>query len=103
MLDSGMDNSYFKRITTYIKAKLYNPTVRQKNLNIFGISNSRNSIYYFRCKILYVVAKLIKYIMLYNEISTPIGYDYKDASLLSLYLVVIGIAIYLFLYFLDFV
>ena len=39
------------------------------------------------------VAKLIKYIILFKEILTFLGLDYRDASLITLYLVVIGSSI----------
>ena len=39
------------------------------------------------------VAKLIKYIILFKEILTILGLDYRDASLITLYLVVIGSSI----------
>ena len=40
-----------------------------------------------------IVAKLIKYIILFMYILTFSGLDHRDASLISLYLVVIGIRI----------
>ena len=39
------------------------------------------------------VAKLIKYMILFKDILTFLGLDYRDASLITLYLVVIGISI----------
>ena len=40
------------------------------------------------------VAKLIKYMILFKDILTLLGLDYRDASLITLYLVVIiGISI----------
>ena len=39
------------------------------------------------------VAKLIKYMILFKDILTIIGLDYRDASLITSYLVVIGISI----------
>ena len=39
------------------------------------------------------VAKLIKYIILFKDIVTFLGLDYRDALLITLYLVVIGISI----------
>ena len=39
------------------------------------------------------VAKLIKYMILVKDILTFLGLDYRDASLITVYLVVIGISI----------
>ena len=39
------------------------------------------------------VAKLIKYIILFKDILTFLGLDYRDASLITLYLVEIEISI----------
>ena len=39
------------------------------------------------------VAKLIKYMILFKDILTFLGLDYRDASLTKLYLVVKGISI----------
>ena len=39
------------------------------------------------------VAKLIKYMLLFKDIMTFLGLYYRDASLITLYLVVIGISI----------
>jgi hypothetical protein len=39
------------------------------------------------------VAKLIKYMILFKDILTFLGLDYRDASLIILYLIEIGISI----------
>ena len=38
------------------------------------------------------VAKLLKYSILFKDIKTFLGLDYRDASLIILYLIVIGIS-----------
>ena len=42
-------------------------------------------------KIVSFVANLIKFMILFNDILTFLGLDYKDGSLITLYLVVIVI------------
>ena len=39
------------------------------------------------------VAKLIKYMILFRDILKFLGLDYRDVSLITLYLVVMGISI----------
>ena len=39
------------------------------------------------------VAKLLKYSILFKDILTLLGLDYRDASLIILYLIIIGISI----------
>ena len=39
------------------------------------------------------VVKLLKYMILFREINTFLGLDYRDASLITLYLFVIGISV----------
>ena len=40
-----------------------------------------------------IVAKLRKYMILYKDILTLLGIDYRDASIKILYLVVLGILV----------
>ena len=63
----------------------------QTNINTCRVSElNKLNINAYVCKF---VAKLIKYMLLFKNILTFIGLGYSDASLITLYLVVIGISI----------
>ena len=67
-------------MTTSIKAKLCN-----------GRTNEH--LYLFKCGIKILIKffeKLLKYRIMFKDILTFLGLDYRDASLIILYLVVLG-------------
>ena len=78
-------------MTTSIKAKLW------KDKRTLTLVECKNWINYL-CICLYKIiskfdAKLIQYMLLFKDILTYLGLDYRDALLITLYLVVIGISI----------
>ena len=64
-------------------------TCRVSELNKLNI---HGEVYMYKIVSKYV-AKLIKYMILLQDILTFLGLDYRDALLITLYLVVIGISI----------
>ncbi len=67
-------------MTTSIKAKLWNG---RTNKQCIGIIKSVSKF----------VSKLIKYSILFRDILTCLGHDYRNALLITSYLVAIGISI----------
>ena len=60
--------------------------LNNKNINLYK-SRKKNKI------VSKSVEKLVKYRILFKNILTFLGLDYKDASLITLYFVVLGISI----------
>ena len=70
--------------------------VRQTNIKTCRVSelNKQNFNVLLKSKFLSkFVTKLLEYVILFKDIRTFLGPEYKDASLITLYLVVIGISI----------
>ena len=67
----------------------------QTNINTCRVSelNKLNINAYVYKIVSKFVAKLIKYMLLFKDILTFLGVDYRDALLIILYLFVIGISI----------
>ena len=85
-------NMMYTRITISIKAKIW--TGRKTNNNTCRVSEL-NKISKYKCIRLEpmeikFVAKLLNYRKLFKDILTFLGIDYRDASHIKLYLVVIG-------------
>ena len=65
----------------------------QTNLNTCRVSELKNRMLMLLNKIVSkFVAKLIKYMLLFKDILTFLGLDYRDASLITLYLNVLRIS-----------
>ena len=65
----------------------------QTNINSSRVSELNINGQAYMYKIVSFVAKLIKYMILFKDVLTFLGLDYRDASLITLDLVVIGISI----------